>query len=139
MRALLVSVISGVMLGAGLSISGMANPVRVRGFFNLGAWDPTLAFVMGAALIPMIIAWRVQARRAAPRAGSRFYVPDTRPVTARLIMGSAVFGLGWGLGGVCPGPALAMWPAHPAHAGGFIAAMAAGFGVSRALGRWRKA
>ena len=136
MRAVLIGLISGVVFGAGLALSGMLDPVRVRGFLDIaGAWDPTLAFVMGGAIIPMVIAWRIQARRAAPFAAAQFHLPDTRRVTPRLLAGAALFGVGWGLAGLCPGPAIATLALHPAPSAAFIAAMIAGFALVRAFER----
>lgn len=127
MRAL-VGLISGTLFGAGLAVSGMLDPVRVRGFLDLlGAWDPTLAFVMGGAMIPMAIAWIVQRRVAKPAAESCFHLPDTSTITPRLIGGSALFGIGWGLGGLCPGPALAAFAINWQAAALFTLTMAAGF------------
>ena len=104
-----IGLASGLLFGAGLAVSGMLDPVRVRGFLDLfGGWDPTLAFVMGGAMIPMAIAWLIQRRMAAPVADVDFHLPDTDPITPRLLGGSALFGIGWGLGGLCPGPALAI-------------------------------
>lgn len=131
-----LSLLSGVVFGAGLAVSGMLDPVRVRGFLDLfGAWDPTLAFVMGGAMIPMAIAWIIQRRMAAPVADAGFHLPDTDPITPRLIGGSALFGIGWALGGLCPGPALAAFAINPAAAAVFTAAMAVGFVVVWAIDR----
>lgn len=136
MRAPLIGLLSGTMFGAGLAVSGMLDPVRVRGFLDIaGTWDPTLAFVMGGAIVPMAIAWRIQARRAAPFAADRFHLPDTREVTPRLLIGAALFGAGWGLAGLCPGPAIAALALRPLPAAAFVAAMIAGFALMRLLER----
>ena len=130
------SLLSGILFGAGLAVSGMLDPVRVRGFLDLfGEWDPTLAFVMGGAMIPMAIAWIVQRRMTAPIADAGFHLPDTDPITPRLIGGSALFGIGWALGGLCPGPALAAFAINPAAAAVFTAAMAIGFAIVWAIDR----
>ncbi|WP_052134630.1 DUF6691 family protein [Sphingomonas sp. 37zxx] len=128
MNRTLISLIAGMLFGAGLAVSGMLDPVRVRGFLDLfGRWDPTLAFVMGGAMIPMALAWLVQRRMATPIAEAAFHLPDTDPVTPRLLGGSAMFGIGWALGGLCPGPALAALAINPLAAMVFIVAMIAGF------------
>lgn len=138
MRAFM-GLLSGLLFGAGLAVSGMLDPVRVRGFLDLfGAWDPTLAFVMGGAMIPMALAWITQRRMTAPIADAAFDLPDTTdPITSRLVLGAGLFGVGWGLGGLCPGPALAAFAINPAAAATFTAAMIAGFAVVWALDRPR--
>lgn len=114
MRGLL-ALVSGALFGAGLHISGMTDTAKVRGFLDFaGAWDPTLAFVMGGALLPMAIAWWV-ARRGAPLTGGAYPAPPRAELSTSLILGSVLFGIGWGLVGLCPGPALASlsyggWP-----------------------------
>lgn len=135
----LIGLLSGVLFGAGLAISGMLDPVRVRGFLDvLGRWDPTLAFVMGGALLPMAGAWWLQRRLPAPFADQRFHLPDTHSITAPLVLGAAVFGIGWGLGGLCPGPALAVLALQPLDVWPFVVAMLAGFVVApRLQGRGR--
>ena len=129
--------IAGALFGAGLAVSGMADPARVRAFLDLagGAWDPTLAFVMGGALLPMAIAWMLRGRLDAPLADRAFALPETNPVTPRLILGAALFGIGWGIAGLCPGPAIADLALRPVEAGTFVAAMLTGFALHRALDR----
>lgn len=130
MGRLFVGLLAGLLFGAGLAVSGMLDPVRVRGFLDLfGEWDPTLAFVMGGAIIPMAIAWVVQRRVSAPIADAAFHLPDTSAVTRPLLAGSALFGIGWGLGGLCPGPALAAFAVAPDKALVFTLAMIAGFAL----------
>jgi uncharacterized membrane protein YedE/YeeE len=126
-RTLLPPVISGALFGAGLTLSGMTDPARVRGFLDVfGRWDPTLAFVMGGAVIVMAVAWRVQSRMARPLFGEKFSLPDRRDFDGRLIAGSALFGVGWGIAGLCPGPALASLALSPLSVLPFVAAMLAG-------------
>jgi uncharacterized membrane protein YedE/YeeE len=103
----LIALASGSLFGLGLIVSDMVNPARVLGFLDIaGAWDPTLAFVMGGALIPMAIAWRMAAARPAPFCGGEFPGRPATRLDPRLLGGAALFGAGWGLVGFCPGPAL---------------------------------
>ena len=126
-RRLLPPLLSGLLFGAGLTISGMTDPERVRGFLDIfGDWDPTLAFVMGGAVIVMAIAWRVQTRMATPLFGKKFSLPDRSDLDRRLIAGSVLFGVGWGVAGLCPGPGVASLALSPASALPFVAAMLAG-------------
>lgn len=131
MRAL-VALLAGALFGAGLAVSGMADPRRVRGFLDLfGAWDPTLAFVMAGALLPMALAWAWQRRLERPFADTRFSLPDPRTPDRRLVIGSALFGAGWGISGLCPGPAIAGLVIAPLSAALFVAAMLAGMLLHR--------
>ncbi|MCS6986149.1 MAG: YeeE/YedE family protein [Sphingomonadaceae bacterium] len=126
----LVALVSGLLFGAGLAVSGMVDPTRVRGFLDLfGRWDPTLAFVMAGALLPMVLAWAIQQRMARPIAAPSFDLPSTRPVDGRLVAGAALFGVGWGLAGLCPGPALAGLALEPSLAGPAVAAMCSGMAL----------
>ena len=128
------TLVAGALFGAGLAVSGMADPQRVRGFLDLfGAWDATLAFVMGGALIPMAIAWRLQKRMLAPMAAERFILPPARDLDPRLVGGAALFGIGWGVAGLCPGPAIAGLAIAPVPAAIFVAAMLAGMIFHRLL------
>ncbi|WP_300974867.1 YeeE/YedE family protein [Sphingomonas sp. LHG3406-1] len=130
-RRILPPLVSGALFGGGLSIGGMTDPARVRGFLDLfGAWDPTLAFVMGGAVIVMAIAWRLQARMARPLFGECFALPDRTDLDGRLIAGSALFGIGWGIAGLCPGPAVASLALAPAAAIPFVAAMLVGMALT---------
>ena len=123
----LIGLVSGLLFGVGLALSGMMDPARVRGFLDVaGNWDPTLAFVMGGAVVVMGIAWLIQRRMHSPAACEEFSLPGTRLIDARLIGGGALFGVGWGLGGLCPGPAIASVLFHPLAAGTFVLAMLAG-------------
>ncbi|MBP8231842.1 DUF6691 family protein [Rhizorhabdus sp.] len=131
MRAL-IALVAGTLFGAGLALSGMADPARVRAFLDLfGPWDPTLAFVMGGAILPMALAWRVRARMDRPLADDVFVLPETRTIDPRLAIGALLFGAGWGLGGLCPGPAIASLALYPLSVWPFLLAMGAGFALHR--------
>jgi uncharacterized protein len=107
MLGFVVSLLAGLLFGAGLVMSGMADPANVLGFLALGpGWNPSLAFVFGGAQLITVPGFFWSRRRPKPFAADHFVSPPTRPVNRRLILGSAVFGLGWGLGGFCPGPVL---------------------------------
>lgn len=119
--------VSGLLFGMGLTVSGMTDPQRVRGFLDVfGDWDPTLAFVMGGAVLVMAVAWRLQARMAKPIFGQAFSLPDRSDLDPRLLTGAVVFGIGWGIAGLCPGPAVASLALSPGHAIPFVAAMLVG-------------
>jgi uncharacterized protein len=104
---LIVIYLIGVIFGTGIVLSGMANPAKVINFFDIaGTWDPSLAFVMGGALVVTAVGYRIVFGRARPLFEGRFVLPTARNLDARLIGGSAVFGVGWGIAGFCPGGAL---------------------------------
>jgi uncharacterized membrane protein YedE/YeeE len=108
METVLAALLSGLLFGAGLTISQMVNPAKVAGFLDVaGDWDPSLALVMGGALTVTAICYRLTMRRGAPLLASDFRLPTAEDVDARLIGGAALFGVGWGLAGFCPGPAIA--------------------------------
>ncbi len=128
----LIALLSGTIFGAGLTIGGMTDPARVRGFLDLlGDWDPTLAFVMGGALIVMAIAWRFVPGMARPIFEDDFHVPTRNDLTPKLIGGAALFGVGWGIAGLCPGPGFAALAIEPLGAAIFVAAMFGGMGLVR--------
>ena len=128
----LLALIAGVVFGIGLTVSGMTDPARVRGFLDLfGNWDPTLAFVMGGALIVMFVAWLIQPRMVKPLVDTSFHLPGTRHLDGKLLVGSALFGVGWGLGGLCPGPAIASLGTAPMSVAVFVIAMIAGMALHR--------
>ena len=104
----LFALLAGSFFGAGLMISGMTDTAKVQGWLDVfGDWDPTLAFVMGGAILPMALAWAVTRRRAAPVLGGAFPPPPEPRLGRNLVVGSVLFGMGWGLAGLCPGPAIA--------------------------------
>ncbi len=137
-RGAAIGLLVGTLFGAGLAVSGMADPARVRAFLDLdGQWDPTLAFVMAGAIGPMALAWRLRARRPAPLGADRFHLPATAPITLQLVAGGLIFGIGWGIAGLCPGPAVADLALAPASVAPFIVALITGFVLYRWLAlRW---
>lgn len=127
MKRILVALFAGTLFGAGLAYSDMVDPARVRAFLDIfGDWDPTLAFVMGGALLPMSVAWMGQRRMDAPFADAHFNLPDTQKIDGKLVIGAVMFGVGWGLSGLCPGPALADLSIAPLSAVTFGIAMLGG-------------
>ena len=132
----LYPILSGLLFGAGLAISGMLDPARVRAFLDVfGNWDPTLAFVMGGALVVMAVAWTVQRRMRTSLAGADFDLPDTSTIDKRLVGGAALFGVGWGIAGLCPGPAVASLGTAIGPAAIFVVAMALGVALQRVVVR----
>jgi uncharacterized protein len=118
---------AGTLFGVGLAVSGMINPAKVVGFLDVaGEWDPTLAFVMGGALLVTIPAFRVILNRPRPVLADGFDLPTKSTLDARLLGGAALFGVGWGLSGFCPGPAVAAVTTGLAPVFAFVAAMMAG-------------
>ncbi|HMR31702.1 MAG TPA: YeeE/YedE family protein [Geminicoccaceae bacterium] len=106
--SLLVDFLLGLLFGVGLVVSGMADPARVLGFLDpLGNWDPSLAFVMAGAVSVAFVGYRLAFRRGRPVLASSFQLPARTAIDPRLVVGAGIFGIGWGLGGLCPGPALA--------------------------------
>ena len=120
--------IAGGIFGTGLLISGMTDTRRVIGWLDIfGNWDPTLAFVMAGAVTVMFVAWRIAARRGNPALGGAFPTPPEPRVGRNLVLGSVLFGMGWGLAGLCPGPAVASisWNGTP----GLVFLVAMGLGM----------
>ncbi len=118
---------SGLVFSLGLGIAGMTRPSKVIGFLDLfGAWDPSLVLVMGGAVFVGLVSFALILRRASPVLVSRFVLPARHSIDARLFLGSALFGVGWGLAGVCPGPALVAAVTGSVPVLAFVAAMAAG-------------
>jgi len=121
------ALLAGLVFGLGLTVSEMVNPAKVLAFLDLfGGWDPSLAFVMGAALLVTAIGYRLVWSRPSPVFAARFQVPGNRSLDARLAVGAVLFGIGWGLVGLCPGPAIAALTTGGMQAVAFLAAMVAG-------------
>jgi len=130
--------LAGLVFGIGLIVSGMTDPGKVIGFLDIaGNWDPSLAFVMGGAVLVGFFAFRLAGRRAHSFLGGAMELPRRRDIDARLIGGSVVFGIGWGLAGFCPGPALVSFGSGQDKAAVFVATMLAGMlaytGVERLI------
>lgn len=132
----LFTLAAGLIFGLGLTISQMVNPAKVIAFFDVaGAWDPSLALVMAGALAVTFVGYRIAWRWKAPLFDASFHLPTTTAIDARLISGAALFGVGWGLAGYCPAPAVAAIGLGQTHTFLFIVAMVAGM----ALYRWGEA
>lgn len=120
----------GLLFGAGLLVSGMANPAKVLGFLDLaGGWDPSLALVMGGAVVVGLVAFTIAGKRAVTLLGTPLKLPERRDIDRRLVLGGLGFGIGWGLAGFCPGPALVALGAGEPKALIFVVAMLAGMGA----------
>lgn len=138
MRRVLVSFAAGAVFGLGLTVSRMIDPAKVLGFLDVaGDWDPSLALVMAAALTMMAIAYRVAGLRRVPLLAETFQIPSRRDVDARLVGGAILFGVGWGLVGLCPGPAVSGLALGRYEVVVFVVAMLAGMAAQR-YGPWRE-
>jgi uncharacterized membrane protein YedE/YeeE len=121
------ALISGLIFGLGLIAGGMTDPAKVKGFLDLfGAWDPSLAFVMGGAIAVGVFAFAAAKRRPRTWTGDHMEIPTNTTIDTRLVLGGVLFGAGWGIGGFCPGPALVALGSGLDSAAIFIAAMLAG-------------
>lgn len=128
---LLFAFIAGGLFGAGLYLSGMTDTTKVQGWLDIfGNWDPTLAFVMGGAMIPMAIAWMIRARRTTAFLGTPLPPAPSTKIDSQLVTGSVMFGMGWGLAGLCPGPSIAALSYGGAGLYIFVAAMLTGMFVA---------
>ncbi|SDZ48957.1 hypothetical protein SAMN05518669_14410 [Variovorax sp. YR634] len=126
----LASLLAGLVFGLGLIVSGMANPAKVLGFLDLsGAWDPSLAFVMAGAIAVGMVAFMLARRRTVSILGAEMRLPSARHIDRRLIAGSLLFGIGWGIAGFCPGPGLVALGMGEVKALVFVAAMLAGMSI----------
>lgn len=124
---MVLSLVSGVLFAFGLALSQMVNPAKVLNFLDVaGAWDPTLALVMGGALLITIPTFHFILKRPHPLFAHKFYLPTKRDIDVRLLVGAATFGIGWGMAGLCPGPALTAITTGLFPVLGFVAAMTAG-------------
>lgn len=138
MKSFLVNLGLGLLFGVGLVISGMADPAKVLNFLDLfGTWDPSLAFVMGGAVLVAFVGYRMVLKRERPVIGSRFHLPTRKDIDARVIAGPALFGLGWGLAGFCPGPALTALGIGATGTLVFVPAMILGMWAARLAGEPR--
>ena len=127
MKYNIASLLAGLIFGLGLIVSGMANPEKVLGFLDIaGAWDPSLAFVMAGAIIVGVVAFAVARKRTLSFLGFNMTLPANNRIEKRLIIGSMMFGIGWGIAGFCPGPALVALGAGEAKGVVFVASMVAG-------------
>lgn len=121
------SLFSGLVFGIGLILGGMTDPLKVKAFLDVGgAWDPSLALVMGGAIAVGVVAFALARRRSRSWSGTPMEVPNHRTIDTRLVVGGVLFGAGWGVGGFCPGPALVALGSGMGEAGIFVAAMLVG-------------
>jgi uncharacterized protein len=133
-KAIITAIIAGALFAIGLAISGMTEPAKVTGFLDVtGAWDPSLAFVMAAAIAVHLPLVRLARQRQAPLFDRAFHWPTRRDIDAKLVAGAAIFGVGWGLSGYCPGPALTSLVAGGVPVLVFIGAMLVGLLATRAM------
>ena len=132
MRQILAALAAGLLFGIGLTVSQMVNPAKVLNFLDLaGRWDPSLAFVLGGAVMTAALGFRFVRRRTAPLFARAFRWPTARDIDRRLVLGAALFGLGWGLVGLCPGPAITALALAPRDVALFTLAMLAGMAIHR--------
>lgn len=131
----LVSLALGALFGLGLTISGMIDPRKVQDFLDVtdlaGRWDPSLSLVMGGALLVTLVSYPFIFRRGQPVLGHKFHLPVVKDIDHRLVAGAALFGVGWGLGGFCPGPALVSLTTGSRPAMVFVVAMLLGMALHR--------
>ena len=126
--------VAGIVMGVGLTLSGMINPAKVLNFLDLtGYWDPTLIFVMGGALATTFLGYKIILRRTNPLFDERFYIPTRNDLDGSLIFGAVLFGLGWGIAGFCPGPAIAALTSLQPEPFVFVVSMALGMFVTKTV------
>jgi len=136
MRSILAGFIAGLLFGVGLALGGMTDPSIVLAFLDIaGAWNPQLMFVMAGGVMVTFIGYRMAARRSAPLWDERFFTPTATRIDAPLVGGALVFGIGWGLAGYCPGPAIASLGGPYEGVAGFVVAMLAGMIAVRMIRR----
>jgi len=135
----LASLFAGALFAVGLVVGGMTQPLKVIGFLDVsgGSWDPSLAFVMGGALVVYGVAFRLITKRATPVFGRRFQIPTRKDMPPRLFIGAALFGIGWGLAGFCPGPAVVAAGSGMKEALLFLPGMIGGMALFNAYETWR--
>lgn len=139
MAALIAAFGAGLVFGIGLIIAGMANPAKVLAFLDLGgSWDPSLAFVMGGAIAVGAVAFMIANRRARSWLGLAMQLPSARHLDKRLVGGNVLFGVGWGLAGICPGPALILVGAGITEGVVFVAAMLGGMILFELIEYWQR-
>lgn len=142
--AVFIQFVIGLVFGTGLIVAGMSDPAKVLNFLDFaaipsGTWDASLAFVLGGAVIVAALGFRLVLRRENPVYGQTFHLPTARDIDARIILGPALFGIGWGLAGFCPGPALTALGGGGTSAATFVISMSAGMIVARWLSDRRTA
>ncbi|MDY6814310.1 MAG: DUF6691 family protein [Pseudomonadota bacterium] len=138
MKYCLASLFAGLIFGLGLILSGMANPEKVLGFLDIaGLWDPSLAFVMGGAILVGLVAFAIARRRTLSFLGLNIKIPSNTHIDKRLVMGSLTFGVGWGIAGFCPGPGIVALGAGEVKAAVFVASMVAGMAIFELIERNR--
>lgn len=134
MQRIVLAGIIGLIFGTGIALSGMANPAKVLNFFDItGAWDPSLLLVMGAALAVTAIGYFFVLRRDRPVLEAKFHLPTSRKIDLPLVAGSAIFGVGWGISGFCPGGAIPALGLGEASAWAFVGSMLAGIFAARTV------
>lgn len=139
MRFTVASFGAGLIFGIGLLASGLANPEKVLGFLDLaGLWDPSLAFVMGGAIVVGLLSFAIARRRTLSFLGFHIKLPENTSIDKRLVIGSLMFGAGWGLAGICPGPGLVALGAGEIKAVAFVTSMIAGMAVFELLEKARR-
>ena len=140
MTTVFTALLAGLVFGLGLIVSGMANPAKVLGFLDLaGAWDPSLAFVMAGAIAVAALAFALAKKRTVSFLGAAMKLPGSREIDRRLVIGSVLFGIGWGVAGFCPGPGLVVLGMGEIKALVFVGAMRAGMGIFELIERRKQA
>lgn len=131
---ILFALLSGVLISAGIAVSKMIDPLKVISFLDVtGNWDPSLALVMAAALAVYTVGFRLVVKRPTPILNSGFHLPTKQQLDKPLLVGAAIFGVGWGLVGYCPGPAIAALPAASSGTAGFVVSMVVGWFIAAKL------